>query len=329
MTLRDVRCVSTPLRCCAPRPRVRGRRRTSAADGKMVLCIHTNTSAAAGYRGALEGWAKAGIKNVELNAALVDEFLKTDTLEGARKVLTDNGLTPVHGAVGVGGLLEPNPEPRRGDREPEAASRLFAALGLKKVYTTTGGTQKLTIDDYKVVAENMRGVGETAKAFNMIVSVEFVRSSLYMSTLLTALKVTREAAHPNFGVMFDFYHFWSGLNKLEDMDQIRPGEIQHVHFQDVPDMPRELLDNNSRFIPGDGVSPIERDAARSSRRRAMPARCRSSCFCRNSARRTRTRSRAKFVRNAKRSWPGRGCSSGRFRPARFDLARCFHTRNPA
>ena len=102
-------------------------------------CVHTNTSAAAGFRGPLEGWAKAGIKYVELNAAL---------------------------------------------------------------------------------------------------------------------KVTREAAHPNFGILFDCYHFWSGLNKLEDMDQIRPGEIQHVHFQGVPDMPRELLDNESRFIPGDGVSPL-------------------------------------------------------------------------
>jgi 4-hydroxyphenylpyruvate dioxygenase len=103
----------------------------------------------------------------------------------------------------------------------------------------------------------MRSVGEAARAFDMFVSVEFVRASLYMSTLLTALKVTREAAHPNFGVMFDFYHFWSGLNKLEDMDQIRPGEIHHVHFQDVPDMPRELLDNSTRIIPGDGVSPID------------------------------------------------------------------------
>jgi len=56
--------------------------------------------------------------------------------------------------------------------------------------------------------------------------------------------------------MFDFYHFCSGMNRLEDMDQIRNGEIQHVHFQDVPDMPRELLDNNTRIIPGDGVSPI-------------------------------------------------------------------------
>ena len=228
----------------------------AAAARKMVLCMHTNTSVAAGYRGALEGWAKAGIKNVELNATLVDEFLKTDSLDGARKVLTDNGLTAVHGGVSVDGLLEPNSDRARSIETLKRRLEMFASLGVKKVYTTSGGMQKLTIDDYKVVADNMRSVGETAKPFNMIVSVEFVRSSLYMSTLLTALKVTREAAHPNFGLMFDFYHFWSGLNKLEDMDQIRPGEIQHVHFQDVPDLPRELLDNNSRLIPGDGVSPL-------------------------------------------------------------------------
>jgi 4-hydroxyphenylpyruvate dioxygenase len=222
----------------------------------MVLCIHTNTSAAAGYRGALEGWAKAGIKNVELNATVVEEFLKTDTLDGARKVLADNGLTVVHGAVAVAGLLEPNSERVTPLEALKRRLELFASLGVKKVYTTSAGTQKLALDDYKVVADNMRSVGETAKSFNMMVSVEFIRASPYMSTLLTALKVTREAAHPNFGVMFDFYHFWSGLNKLEDMDQIRPGEIQHVHFQDVPDLPRELLDNSSRLIPGDGVSPL-------------------------------------------------------------------------
>jgi len=229
----------------------------SAAERKMVLCMHSNTSAAAGYRRALDGWAKAGIKNVELNALFVDEFLKSDTIDGARKVLTDNGLTLVHGAVGVDGLLEPNADHAAAIETLKRRLALFASLGVKNVYTTSGGTRKLAIDDYKIVADNMRSVGEAARAFDMFVSVEFVRASLYMSTLLTALKVTREAAHPNFGVMFDFYHFWSGLNKLEDMDQIRPGEIHHVHFQDVPDMPRELLDNSTRIIPGDGVSPID------------------------------------------------------------------------
>jgi sugar phosphate isomerase/epimerase len=90
----------------------------------------------------------------------------------------------------------------------------------------------------------------------MSLRIEFVRTSTFISTLPTALKMTREAAHPNLSVLLDCYHFWSGLNKLEDLDLIKPGEIGHVHFQDVPDIPRELLDNSTRYIPGDGISPL-------------------------------------------------------------------------
>ena len=230
--------------------------RITAARAGMTLCMHTNTSSGAGYRGALEGWAKAGIKYVELNGSLVDEFLKTDTIDGARKVLADNDLTPVHGTVGQFGLVEPNDKHAAAIDSLKKRLELFSALGVKKVYTTTIGGQKLALDDYSKIADQLRVVGEAAKAFDTIFNIEFVRTSQYMSTLLTTLSVTRQAAHPNVGVMFDFYHFWSGNNKLEDMDQIRLGEIQHVHFQDVPDMPRELLDNNTRVIPGDGVAPV-------------------------------------------------------------------------
>ena len=230
--------------------------RVASAASKMTLAMHQNTSAAAGYRKSLEGWSRAGIKHVELTTALLDEFLKTDTLAGARQVLADLGLTPVSGAVGVQGLLEPNPNHAAAIENLKKRCEMFAALGLTRVYTTSGSTQKLTLDDYKVVADNWRDVGETVKQYRLTAMVEFVRTSTYMSTLPTILKTTRAAAHPNIGPMLDFYHFWSGLNKLEDLDLIRPGEILHVHFQDVPDMPRELLDNNTRFIPGDGVSPL-------------------------------------------------------------------------
>ena len=64
------------------------------AAGRMTLGLHQNTSSGAGYRRSLEGWAKAGITNVELTAPLVDEFVKTDTLAAAKRVLTDNGLSP-------------------------------------------------------------------------------------------------------------------------------------------------------------------------------------------------------------------------------------------
>src|SRR5882724_477823 len=57
-----------------------------AATTKMTLCMHQGTSRAAGFRKSLEGWAKAGIKNVELSDTTLDDFLKTDTLDAAGRL---------------------------------------------------------------------------------------------------------------------------------------------------------------------------------------------------------------------------------------------------
>lgn len=226
------------------------------AAGKMTLAIHQNTSAAAGYRASLEGWARAGITNVEITAAQLDAFLKNDSLAAAHRVLTDNGLTPVSAACGVGGLWEPNPNHAAALDSLKKRCEMFAELRLTHIYAPVGGMQKFVEDDYKTGAENMRQVGDVAKQFRMTMMAEFVRGSSFISTLTTALKVTRAASHPNVSIVFDCYHFWSGNNKLEDLDLLKQGEIGHVHFQDVPDEPRELLDNTTRLIPGDGVSPL-------------------------------------------------------------------------
>ena len=227
-----------------------------AADGKMTLALHQNTSARAGYRASLEGWARAGIQQVEITNNLLDDFLKTDSLAAARRVLTDLGLVPVSAACGVMGLLAPGATRATALDNFKKRCEMFASLGLTRTYSTTAATQKPTEDDYKAAADNAREAGEVAKQFQMTAMFEFVRTSTFASTLPTLLSITRAAAHPNVGILFDCYHFWSGLNKLEDLDLLKPGELGHVHFQDVPDMPRELLDTVTRVIPGDGVSPL-------------------------------------------------------------------------
>jgi 2-keto-myo-inositol isomerase len=232
--------------------------RTVSAAGKMTLAIHQNTSSAAGYRRSLEGWARAGIKNVELTNNLLDEFLKSDSLPAAKRVLTDLGLTPVSSACGVFGLWEPNPKRAAQLDAFKKRCEQFASLGLTKIYSPTPTTEKFTEEDYKRGVANMRENGDIAKQFGMVVMAEAVRTSTFIGTLPTMLKMMREAGHPSVAPLLDLYHFWSGLNKLEDLDRIRQGEIGHVHFQDVPDMPRELLDNTTRIIPGDGVSPLNR-----------------------------------------------------------------------
>src|SRR5439155_19662840 len=118
--------------------------------GGMTLAIHQNTSAGAGYRKSLEGWARAGIKNVEITAQLLDDFLKTDSLAAAGRVLTDNGLTPVSCACGVNGLWEPNPNHAAALDNLRKRCEMLATLKLARFYAPVVATAKFSEDDYRI-----------------------------------------------------------------------------------------------------------------------------------------------------------------------------------
>ena len=228
----------------------------TAQGRKMTLAMHMNTTIGAGFAPSLEGYAKAGITRVEIIADHLDEFEKTNSRVAARRLLTDLGLTPVSGACRVNQLWEPHPGNAAALDSFRTRCDQFAAIGMTNIYAPTGTTETFTLDDYKRGADNMRAAGEVARQFGLTAMVEAVRASTFIATLPTLLKTTRAAAHPNLKPLLDCYHFWSGHNTLEDLDLITPGEIGHMHFQDVPDIPRELLDNNSRLIPGDGHAPL-------------------------------------------------------------------------
>jgi 2-keto-myo-inositol isomerase len=226
-----------------------------AASGAMQLCLHQTTSAAAGYRKSLEGYAKAGIRLVEIIPNHYEPFIKQEGLAAAKRLLSDLGLKAVSSG-GVRGLAEPNPGRAKSLEQLKSVAETAAALGVDRLVCPCGPSEKFTKDDYPRGVDNLREAGEVAKPFGVTVMLEFMRGSSYIGSLPTALRMVRQAAHPNVRAMFDCYHFWAGLSKLEDLDLIRPGEIHHAHFQDVPDIPRELLDGATRDIPGDGVAPL-------------------------------------------------------------------------
>lgn len=230
----------------------------NATTRKMTLSMHQFTSARAGYRKALEGWAKAGIRDVEPSAPALEEFLKTDTIAAAKRVLTDNGLRIVCGVTSVSGLWEPNPDFAKNLEAFKKRCDLLAQLGAPVVYSPCSTAAKFTQDDYSRSLDNIRQTAGAAAQFHVKAAAEFVRNSTFMASLPTALRLQREAAHPNFGLVFDCYHFWSGPSKFEDMDLIQPGQIIHAHLNDTQNLPRELLDSQSRVIPGDGVAPLAR-----------------------------------------------------------------------
>ena len=230
----------------------------SAPAGKMLLSIHQNTSRAAGFRGSLEGWARAGIQYVELNDGMLDGFLEDDTLAGARSLLGDLGLTPVSAAAVMQDIWIPGPARAASLETWRRRCDQFSNLGLQKIYSPSTTNRRVTAEDFAATPDCIREAGEIAREYNLTAMIEFLRTSTHLATLTSSLKVIREAAHPNVRPMLDFFHFWSGLSKFDDLNLLEPGELAHAHFQDLLDTPRELINNDARLIPGDGIAPLVR-----------------------------------------------------------------------
>src|ERR1700736_1856416 len=159
--------------------------RAGAATHQMTLSMHQFTSARAGYRKSLEGWAKAGIRNAEPSAALLDEYLKTDTLASAKRILIDNGLKIVSGAIGVTGLWEPNPNFSKNIDAFKKRCEQFAELGAPLVYSPCATSAKFMTDDYVRCLENIHQVAEVPRQFKLKVAAEFVRNSTFLASLPT------------------------------------------------------------------------------------------------------------------------------------------------
>ena len=223
---------------------------------RMALAMHQNTSRAAGFRGSLEGWARAGIRYVELNDALLDRFLESDTIEGARRLMSDLGLTPVSAVASLQDIWLPGPARAQSVETWRRRCGQYAALGLERIYAPSLTNREVTAEEWAATPDCVAEVGEIARKSDLTAMIEFTRTSTHLSTLTSSLQVIRAAAHPNVRPMLDFFHFWSGLSKFEDLDLLRPGELAHAHFQDVLDAPRERTDNNYRLIPGDGIAPV-------------------------------------------------------------------------
>jgi 2-keto-myo-inositol isomerase len=226
-----------------------------AMRGAMSLCMHQTTTAGSTFRDSLDGYARAGIRYVEVIPPLVDEFVKRESVPAARRLLSDLNLKAVS-CGGPRGTAEPHPGRADSLDQLKRIAGLAAELGVDRLVCPCGTAEKYTNDDYTRGVDNLRETGEIVRLLGITAMLEFMRGSTFIGTLPTSLKMTRQAAHPNVRPMLDCYHFWAGLSKFEDLALLQDGEIHHVHFQDVPDIPREQLDNGTRDIPGEGVSPL-------------------------------------------------------------------------
>src|SRR6266496_524503 len=232
-------------------------RATDARAPTLVPCINQVTTLGAAFDAECAAYHDAGFRHVELWFPKLQGLGLAPQAIAAR--LRDAALTPMC-ACAAGNLLwrgAPGPVERRGELEGQFARA--EALGVPRfvIFDYVEATPKR--DDHVVAAERLVSLAELAAKHHVRVALEFIARSRLLGSLVTALQVIRQAAQPNVGLCLDTFHLYAGVSKLEDLDDLRSGEVEHVHFHDVPRaVPRELLVDADRLPPGMGVIPLAR-----------------------------------------------------------------------
>jgi sugar phosphate isomerase/epimerase len=114
------------------------------------------------------------------------------------------------------------------------------------------------MDHYELARQNLAEAAELAASHGVKVAVEFVAWSHFLAGMPTTMGLIRSVEASNVGVMFDSFHFHKGHSKFSDLKGLGPGDIAFVHINDAPDMPREVVTDQDRVIPGQGALPLER-----------------------------------------------------------------------
>lgn len=226
----------------------------------MFACIHQASTARFDFKASCEGIAKAGVRAVEVDIQKVQQFAQSESLATAKRLLDDLGLKPVSSSNHLGFVDEPEARFQASLDTLKTKLEVVQAIGCDRIVCPSTSSGNKTLDDYKRGVDNMRAGGDLAKAYGVTLMLEFAKTSTLAGSLASALKIIREANHPNARVMMDTFHFWAGVSKVEDLETLQNGELFHLHFEDIPDdPPREMLNSQAnRTFPGEGNAPLKR-----------------------------------------------------------------------
>jgi 2-keto-myo-inositol isomerase len=223
-------------------------------------CLNEATTLDAPFEKDCEAYSAAGFRHIELwFGKLRKQGLKPPQVE---LLLRQHGLTPASACASEAALWRQRGSLESRLPEFERNFEMAQALRVPRYVLFSSVADRVTQDDYQAAVERFARIAELAARYKVRIALEFIARSSLFGSLLSSLRLLREAAQPNAGICLDTFHFFVGVSKFEDLLELRPGEVEHVHFHDVPrSIPREILVDANRVPPGQGVIPLKKITA--------------------------------------------------------------------
>jgi 4-hydroxyphenylpyruvate dioxygenase len=217
------------------------------------LAINSISTRHGSLEEALDAYAGAGFRNVELSFRDVKAWLAGRPVETFATLLAEHGLRMIGGLEATVACFT-SEESIRANRELHCENaRLLDAIGGGVITVGTDGPARPSLEALDTVAAALTALAREIEGLDVRIALEFNWSPLIKS-LASAALVCEKVNHPQVAVLFDPAHYYTTVTKLEDLTPERVSRVVHVHLDDMRDIPADLSHcNDDRVLPGEGV----------------------------------------------------------------------------
>lgn len=218
----------------------------------MKPCLSEALTMASTFAEDVDACAAGGGNALEVWLTKLEQHLEKETVASTRRLSSDKNVT-LAAASYQGGLLLSQGDARRAHFDHfKRRLDLCGALGIGTMLIAADFAQRPDATALERAVVSLRQAGQWAAGFGVTLALEFRGTDAFCSSLDTALQLVTAAQEPNIGVNLDVFHFYKGPSKAHDLALLTPQNLAFVQVCDVAGVPREMMTDSDRVLPGEG-----------------------------------------------------------------------------
>lgn len=225
----------------------------------MKIALNGATTMRADLQTDIKAAGDAGFELIEIWAAKLREFLKTNSVSDLQKLLTETNLEP-YSINSIEHITFRTAEDYAAIKaETEQWSRIAGEIRCPYVVVVPGklpeNAERLEIIDESVKVLNE--LADISEKHGVGLAFEFLgQTDCSVQTLDLCKEIVEKVDRKSVGLVIDTFHFYAGNSSFEAIETLDPEKLFIFHINDAEDLPKKDLTDAHRLYPGEGILPI-------------------------------------------------------------------------
>lgn len=226
----------------------------------LKLALNGATTMKADLATDIQAASAAGFDCLEIWAAKLRKFLKTNKTADLNRILDDHQLEPysINSIEHI--TFRDTGSHESLLKECEELCVIASEIDCPFVVVVPSplpagvGRDQVIEESVRVLNE----LGEVADGYDVSLAFEFLgQPDCSVPTLALADEIVQHLARKNVGLVIDSFHFYAGGSTIESIEALDPETLFIFHINDAEDRPREELEDKHRLFPGLGILPLK------------------------------------------------------------------------